>query len=343
MQWLLLALVSAPITAIFYILHLPAALLFGPMLVAIVAGLNHASIRVARIPFAGAQGIIGCLVAQSISPAIYKVILADWPTIAVAVLATLAASSFLGWFISYLKVLPGSTAVWGSAPGGATAMVVMASAFGADARLVAFMQYLRVIFVTAAAVVISGLVIGTESSASAAETWFPPIIWPSFGLMIAAVALGGITGFVLRLPSPFFLGSIILGLCLHLGAGVDLQIPLWLRSAAYVVIGWKIGLSFTRAALRQALHAMPQIIASILALMLFCGGMAWFVSRNLGVDLLTAYLATSPGGLDSVAIIALASDRVDLSFILALQTARLLAVLILGPPLAKLIVRQVKE
>ena len=41
-------------------------------------------------------------------------------------------------------MLPGTTAVWGSSPGAATAMVLMAEAFGADARLVAFMQYLRV-------------------------------------------------------------------------------------------------------------------------------------------------------------------------------------------------------
>ena len=51
------------------------------------------------------------------------------------------------------------------------------------------------------------------------------------------------------------------------------------------------------------------------------------MSRTLGIDPLTAYLATSPGGMDSVAIIAAASDRVDISFVMALQTARFLIVL----------------
>ena len=60
----------------------------------------------------------------------------------------IAASSLLGYLISRWKVLPGTTAVWGSTPGAASAMVLMADAFGADARLVAFMQYLRVIFVS---------------------------------------------------------------------------------------------------------------------------------------------------------------------------------------------------
>ncbi len=43
---------------------------------------------------------------------------------------------------------------------------------------------------------------------------------------------------------------------------------------------------------------------SILLLMGFCGAIAWLLSHELGIDPLTAYLATSPGGLDSVAIIA---------------------------------------
>lgn len=343
MQWLLLVVVSIPLTVIFHAFDFPAALLFGPMLVAVLAGINGATIRVPSPVFSAGQAVIGCLVANSISPSIYKVILSDWEIISGVVLATLAASSFLGWFISYLRVLPGSTAIWGSAPGGATAMVLMAAAFGADARLVAFMQYLRVIFVTSAAVLISAFAIGSGGADAQAELWFPPIDPLSFPLTIIVAIAGGYVGSLLRLPSPYFLGAAILGLCVHLGAGVELEIPMWLRSIAYIAIGWAIGLSFTRAALHQAFSALPQIVASIVVLMLFCGVLAWVLSVELGVDMLTAYLATSPGGLDSVAIIALASDRVDLSFVLALQSARLIAVLALGPSIAKLVARQFKS
>ncbi len=63
------------------------------------------------------------------------------------------------------------------------------------------------------------------------------------------------------------------------------------------------------------------------------GGLAWLLTEFAGIDPLTAYLATSPGGMDSVAIIA-ASSKVDVSFVIALQTVRFVFVLILGPPLA---------
>ena len=97
--------------------------------------------------------------------------------------------------------------------------------------------------------------------------------------------------------------------------------PHWLLAATYVAIGWTIGLKFDRAILLHAARALPQIMLSIFILMGFCGAIAWLLSHQLGIDPLTAYLATSPGGMDSVAIIAAASANVDLSFVMALQTA----------------------
>ena len=61
-----------------------------------------------------------------------------------------------------------------------------------------------------------------------------------------------------------------------------------------------------------------------------------------GIDPLTAYLATSPGGVDSIAIIGAAS-KVDLSFVMALQTVRLVMVLIVGPPLARFIAQRMRR
>lgn len=338
-QWPVLLLVSLLFAGALEVADLPAALLLGPMLAAIIAGTNGATVRVPSLGFAGGQAVVGCLIAASISPDIMTTFLDEWPLFTSVVLATLAASSFLGWFISRYKALRGPTAVWGSAPGGATAMVLMAEAFGADARLVAFMQYLRVIMVSIAAALIARLWVDTSGVQAAPMVWFPTIDWPAFGSMVAIAAVGGYFGRLLRLPSPYFLGSVILGSILHLGFDVPLQLPQWLLAISYMMIGWTIGLNFTSGILRHAVRALPQIIGSIVALMTFCGGLAWLISKQLGIDPLTAYLATSPGGLDSIAIIAAASDSVDLSFVMALQAARLLFVLAFGPSLARLVSR----
>nr|MDQ2705629.1 AbrB family transcriptional regulator [Pseudomonadota bacterium] len=239
-QWAVLLVVSLLFAGALEIASLPAALLVGPMLAAIIAGTNGATVRVPPLGFAGGQAVVGCLVAGSISPDIFATFLDDWPLVTGVVVATLAASSFLGWFVSGLKILPGTTAVWGSAPGGATAMVLMAGAFGADARLVAFMQYLRVIMVSVAAALVARLWVDTSGVEQASQIWFPEIDWPAFAATVAIATVGGYLGQLLRIPSPYFLGAVILGSILHLGAGIPLQLPQWLLAISYILIGWAI-------------------------------------------------------------------------------------------------------
>jgi membrane AbrB-like protein len=255
LQWGFIAGLSLVFATILELAHLPAALLVGPMLAATLAGINGASVRVPRRAFGAAQAVVGCLIAASIEPEILSAFVDDWPLFLAAVLATVAASSLLGYLISRWRVLPGTTAVWGSAPGAATAMVLMADAFGADARLVAFMQYLRVIFVSVAAALIARTFVHSSGVEAPTIVWFPPIDWPAFATTIVVATVGGALGYLIRLPSPFFLGAMLLGAALHLGLGLDLQLPEWLLAASYALVGWSIGLNFNRLILRHAARA----------------------------------------------------------------------------------------
>ena len=67
------------------------------------------------------------------------------------------------------------------------------------------------------------------------------------------------------------------------------------------------------------------------------GAIAFVLVHEMGVDPLTAYLATSPGGMDTVAIVAIAAGNVDISFVMTMQALRFLFVLIAGPPIARLV------
>jgi uncharacterized membrane protein AbrB (regulator of aidB expression) len=64
--------------------------------------------------------------------------------------------------------------------------------------------------------------------------------------------------------------------------------------------------------------------------------------ETVGIDPLTAYLATSPGGMDSAAIIG-ASTKVDLSFVMALQTVRFMVVLLVGPPISRFVATRLSK
>lgn len=341
LQWAGLVVLSAAAAAAMLAAGLPAALLLGPMAAGIVAGVFGATIRVPDVLALAAQAIIAMLIASAITPSIVVSFLADWPLFVAVVASTILASSGLGWLMSQRRILPGTTAVWGSSPGAASAMVLMAEAFGADVRLVALMQYLRVVMVATAASLVASFFVDTSGAPRPSIEWFPTIDWIPFGETIAIAVVGSIVGRVSRIPSGAMIVPMIAGSILHSTGIVAIQLPEWLLSAGYALVGWRIGLGFTRAVVRHAARLMPPILLSIAVLIAFCGGLAALLVHILGIDPLTAYLATSPGGMDSVAIIA-ASSPVDISFVMALQTVRFFIIVLIGPSVAHFVARRMR-
>jgi membrane AbrB-like protein len=102
-----------------------------------------------------------------------------------------------------------------------------------------------------------------------------------------------------------------------------------------------VGLRFTRQALGEAWRVLPAVFASIFMLIVLCAALGLVLSHVMGIDPLTAFLATSPGGVDAVAIIA-SSSGVDVPFVMAFQVARLFAVMLAGPALAQFATRRLE-
>ncbi len=335
-QWSVLLALSAALIALLEIAGLPAAFLLGPMVAGIFVATSGGTIRVPKPSHFISQTVIGCLVASAITPDIVGTFLRSWPLFLGVGLAILLMSSFLGWLLAKASVMPGTTAVWGTAPGAASAMLLMAGEFGADARIVAFMQYLRVMIVAAIASLLARFWIHVGDVPRPEIVWFPALDWISFGKTLALALIGGYAGRWLKLPAGTLLVPMVVGAALH-GAGLmTIELPQWLLVISYALLGWNIGLGFNRQILGHAARALPQTLFSIFALVAFSGMLAFILVKTLGVDPLTAYLGTSPGGMDSIAIIA-ASIPVDVPFVMGLQTVRFLIVLLAGPPLARLV------
>jgi uncharacterized protein len=340
-QWGLLIAGSVMFAAAFEVIALPAALLLGPMIAGIIVGSNGGSIHPPRLPVFAAQTVVGCLVARAITGDIVVTFLKDWPLFLSVVIAIIATSSAIGWVLTRLKALPGTTAVWGVAPGGASVMMVMSGEFGADARLVAFMQYLRVVLVAAVASLVARLWVGAPAVAIPHPAWFPAMHWWDFTGTLMIAGVGGAIAIAMRIPAGTMLVPMVIGAFLEGFGLLTITLPPWLLAISYAILGWSVGLGFTREILLHASRALPQVLLAILSLMGVCGLLALVLVYAAGIDPMTAYLATSPGGMDSVAIIG-ASSHADLSFVMALQTLRLVIVIIGGPPLAKFIAHRMR-
>jgi uncharacterized membrane protein AbrB (regulator of aidB expression) len=107
-------------------------------------------------------------VARSIGPDILTPILRQWPIFLICVGAVIFFGVAVVGLLSYWKILPGTTAIWGSSPGAATVIALMEDAFGGDMRLVVVMQYLRIAFVGIVASVVSRLWMTSGNAASVA-------------------------------------------------------------------------------------------------------------------------------------------------------------------------------
>jgi uncharacterized protein len=333
-RWAVLLAASLLVGGVLEWARLPGAVMLGPLAAAIAVQMAGGTVRVPRTLMVAAQAVIGCLVAQAITPAIVDGFVRQWPVFVAVVALSVAAGAGIGWTMSRLRIIPGkSTAVWGMLPGAATVMMVMAEEHGADFRLVAFMQYLRVVLVAAAASVVALMFVHGGGGRFSAGL-FPPVDVPNLAMTAAVALAGGVLGLASRIPAGVLLGPLVLGAVLNVLGVVRVEVPPVVLIASFALIGWNTGLRFTRDVLTAAAAALPQSIGATVLLMAFCGVVAWGLVVLLHIDPLTAYLATSPGGMDAAAIIA-ASTRVDLPFVMSLQAFRLMMLLVAGPPIAR--------
>ncbi|CAN5119910.1 AbrB family transcriptional regulator [soil metagenome] len=334
LRWIALLVLSVVFVLVFQAAGLAAASLLGPMAAGIALASRVGKLRVPAQGFMFAQGIIGLLIARNVPASILAEMSHVWPALVISIGAVVAASALLGYLLAERQTLPGTTAIWGFFPGGASAMVLMAGEFGADARLVAFMQYLRVVLVAVVASLVARIWLPHSNAAVVPAPWFPSHDGLALVETLALAMLGSWTGRKLRLPAGALLVPMIVGILLQDTGLLAIELPRWLLTAAYALVGWSIGLRFTPAVLSHAWSALPRVLLSMLLLIAICGGFAGLLTLTMNVDPMTAYLATSPGGIDAVAIIA-ASSTVDMPFVMAMQTGRLLAVLIAGPAIAR--------
>jgi membrane AbrB-like protein len=336
MKWAVLAVASIVLSASMQWAHVPAAWLIGPMVVAIALATTGFSVRFPRQGFTIAQALIAVTVSQTINAPILAEIASLWAPICAVVLLSVVAAGIAGWLLARYSPISAETAAWGSTPGGATTMTILSADFGADPRLVAFMQYLRVTLVVLTASTVSRLLLGNAPVIPhpvAATGAFQPL---AFAETLGFALVAGIIGRYSRLPGGQFLVPLIVAGIFHATGILHPYMPWWLLDAAYATIGLSIGLLYDRATLRFALRMLPTLLVSTGVLIALCAASGALLVLMTHVDPMTAYLATTPGGLDTIPIIGLDAGS-NLPLILAVQTLRVFAVVATGPPLAKLI------
>lgn len=341
-SWAALVIVTVALTALMRWVHLPGALMLGPMVSGIVIALYRPGASLPRGATIAAQAVIGCLFAHALSPGLLRGLLPQWPVLIGVNLVTLLGIFGLGMLVTRVQWLPGTAGVWGMSPGAASAMVMLSEAHGSDKRLVAVMQYLRLLC-CALSVVVMGTVLGAPHvgpqalllPGASGTPWLGAIDYAGTGAAVMLAAAGVATALILRKAVLALFVPIIGGIAIQIFGAPAPSVPPLASAAAFALIGWHIGLSFTRASLIHTARLVPRILLCIAAILLLCAASALLLARLTGASFLTAYLALNPGGTDVVMAMA-ASIAVDLPFVLAMQIARLTLVFALSPALGRM-------
>lgn len=340
-SWATLLAATAVLTTLMRLAHMPATFMLGPLLAGIATALVAPGAKLPPGATVAAQGVLGSVIAQTLAPGLLLDLAPRWPLLLGVNAVMVGGIAGIGLIITRRQWLPGTAGIWGVSPGAASAMVMLADEYGSDKRLVALMQYLRILC-AAVTVIAVGSLFGHRHPPTAvalpgaSNDWLAPV--DPVGLaVVAGLSLAALVVAVrLHKPALAIFAPIILGVLIQIPGWAAPRVPPLAAAAAFSVIGWHVGLTFTRASLLHSARMLPRIFAMIASVLALCGVLALGLAEIADVSLLTAYMALNPGGIDAVLILA-ASIDVDLPLILAIQISRLLLVIALLPALSRMV------
>jgi uncharacterized protein len=311
---------------------LPSSYLFGALLVGIAAALLAPDrMAIPQPAFTSALAVAGVVLGTLLDSSSLDAIAGGWLPLALVTAATLAISLAAGALLARSTSLDLPTAALGMVAGGAAGIVGISGELGADDRLVAFMQYLRVLVIVLLTPILVAIAFpgAAEHATAAAEPVFgDPRGWL---LTFGAGAVGAALAAVTRLPGATLLAPLAAAAVLALTVpGGEFDVPPVVREVAFALIGLQVGLKFTLDTIRLLGRLLVPVLLGVLGVLAACGLLAVVLDATSDVSLRDAYLATTPGGVYAVLAVALGTDA-NAAFILAAQGLRLVVMVALAP------------
>ena len=341
--WFLLTLIIATIGGLLGIkLKIPLGGMVGAMIFTVIANLfiNRANLMptgfnlMFQIP-------IGIMIGSRVKKEDIISLKDLGKPVIVIVLSMLILNIMFGYIIYWVTNLNLATAIFASAPGGMVDLTIVSYYFGATLAYVAVLQMFRntavMVFIAPTYRKILGknetkeeqksetktsanLTNTNLSNKEASKRFFSTLVFAlSFGLIFRQLGI----------PAGAIIGS-MLGSTLYSAISSKAYFPNLLRIPTRIFAGTFIGMHIDR----QSLTTMWNLIIPIIILFVYVWVVtyvtAFLVSKLTKLDFKTALLASTPGGMSEMAIIA-DELNMDSPQIAVMHTTRLISVIMLFP------------
>ncbi|MDR7072390.1 AbrB family transcriptional regulator [Fictibacillus barbaricus] len=153
----------------------------------------------------------------------------------------------------------------------------------------------------------------------------------SFMAALATAYLGGLFFTLLNCPVPWLLGPMTAVLIVSRIKKVNLYWPTGIRNTGLIIVGYSIGLTFTKNTLITISSKLPSMALMTVLLVLICMGMAFIISKLSSIDFPTALTSSIPGGLSQIITFAEESKGIDITTVTFFQVTRLLTIIFFVP------------
>jgi hypothetical protein len=252
-----------------------------------------------------ARIVLGLTIGVSISPETLVQVARVLPAVALMIAAMIAFGVLLARAISRFAHMDLASALCGTTPGGLAAMVALADDLGADTRLVASMQLVRMLSIVLLMPILARTAFQPVAPAGAltpraAEAY--PVAALALLLLLGLAA--GVAAVRARLPAGEMLAGLALGALAGrhwLGLG---SLPSGWQFFAQWIIGAGVGASVTRETLggfrRFALAGSLATVALLVAGL----ALGLLMRAVTGLDLATCVIGSAPGGAEQMVLLA---------------------------------------
>ncbi|CAH0303057.1 AbrB family transcriptional regulator [Peribacillus simplex] len=152
-----------------------------------------------------------------------------------------------------------------------------------------------------------------------------------FSAALLTAYIGGGLFSLIRFPIPWLLGPMAALLIASRFKNVKLIWPVSMRNTGLIIVGYSIGISFTKSSLSDMISHLPSMLILTTLIVLVCACSAFVMSKYSGIDYPTSLTSSIPGGLSQIVVFAEDMKGIDITTVTFFHVTRVIMVVFLVP------------
>lgn len=152
-----------------------------------------------------------------------------------------------------------------------------------------------------------------------------------FSAALLTAFIGGGLFSIIRFPIPWLLGPMAALLVASRFKNVKLIWPVSMRNTGLIIVGYSIGISFTKSSLLDMISHLPSMLILTILIILVCACSAFVMSKYSSIDYPTSLTSSIPGGLSQIVVFAEEMKGIDITTVTFFHVTRVIMVVFLVP------------